>query len=238
MTPLLCVAGGRGVGKTTVALALAALLRQRLDRVVAWKPVDVNGYGHQIADGDSDGERLRWATQMPEHISLLNPYLLNEDLPPVLAAQRDGVKVEEQLLHQRLQLLRQRAEVVLMESLPELLSRWTMEHSGLELLQQWQPTVLWVSAIGREGLEQTLQGVTLLQQAGISVQVLLNNADNQYNADLLQYQWLTLEEQLQLRVQGLLPHEADPEARTADWLASNLEASFLDPLLPPSEPLT
>ena len=233
MTPLLCVAGARGVGKTSVAVALVSLLQQHLGRVIAWKPLDVNGIGYQIQDSDSDGERLHRATNMSEHINLLNPYLLNEDLPPLLAAQRDGVKVDEKVLSQRLELLRRRSDAVLMESLAELLSLWTAKHSGLELLQQWQAKILWVSGIGRESLEQTLQAVTLLQQAGISCQLLLNNTTNELNADLLQYQWMILEERLDLRVLGLLPYRTEENRRNAKWLSDNLETTFLDQLLPP-----
>jgi dethiobiotin synthase len=233
MTPLLCVAGARGVGKTSVAVALVSLLQQHLGRVIAWKPLDVNGIGYQIQDSDSDGERLHRATNMSEHINLLNPYLFNEDLPPLLAAQRDGVRVDEKVLSQRLELLRRRSDVVLMESLAELLGFWTAKHSGLELLQQWQARILWVSGIGRESLEQTLQAVTLLQQAGISCQLLLNNTTNELNADLLQYQWMMLEERLDLRVLGLLPYRTEENRRNAKWLSDNLETTFLDQLLPP-----
>lgn len=234
MTPLLCIAGARGVGKTSVAVALVSLLQQHLGRVIAWKPLDVNSIGYQIQDSDSDGERLHRATNMSEHINLLNPYLFNEDLPPLLAAQRDGVKVNEKVLSQRLELLRRRSDIVLMESLAELLGSWTAKHSGLELLQQWQATVLWVSGIGRESLEQTLQAVTILQQAEISCQLLLNNTNNELNSDLLQYQWMTLEERLDLRVLGLLPYRIEENRRSATWLSDNLETTaFLDQLLPP-----
>jgi dethiobiotin synthetase len=202
--------------------------------VIAWKPLDVNGIGYQIQDSDSDGERLHRATNMSEHINLLNPYLFNEDLPPLLAAQRDGVKVNEKVLSQRLELLRRRSDIVLMESLAELLGSWTAKHSGLELLQQWQATVLWVSGIGRESLEQTLQAVTILQQAEISCQLLLNNTNNVLNSDLLQYQWMTLEERLDLRVLGLLPYRIEENRRSATWLSDNLETTaFLHQLLPP-----
>ena len=89
----------QGVGKTSW-LWPWSLLQQHLGRVTAWKPLDVNGIGYQIQDSDSDGERLHRATNMSEHINLLNPYLFNEDLPPLLAAQRDGVKVDENVLSQ------------------------------------------------------------------------------------------------------------------------------------------
>ena len=217
-----------------MAVALVSLLQQHLGRVIAWKPLDVNGIGYQIQDSDSDGERLHRATNMSEHINLLNPYLFNEDLPPLLAAQRDGVKVNEKVLSQRLELLRRRSDIVLIESLAELLGSWTAKHSGLELLQQWQATVLWVSGIGRESLEQTLQAVTILQQAEVSCQLLLNNTNNVLNSDLLQYQWMPLEERLDLRVLGLLPYRIEENRRSATWLSDNLETTaFLDQLLPP-----
>ena len=143
------------------------------------------------------------------------------------------MKVDEKVLSQRLELLRRRSDLVLMESLAELLGLWTTKHSGLELLQQWQARVLWVSGIGRESLEQTLQTVTLLQQVGISCQLLLNNTTNELNTDLLQYQWMMLEERLDLRVLGLLPYMIEENRRNAMWLSDNLETTFLDQLLPP-----
>jgi dethiobiotin synthetase len=210
---------------------LIALLQERFPQVAAWVPVDVNDMGYQRDDLDSDAERLRVATGMTEHISLANPYLLNEDLPPELAARRDGIAIDSTLLHGRLQLLRQRADIVLMECLPEVHLRWNSAQTGLDFLREWQPNVLWVAQIGRDALEPTLLSVRSLQQAGLSVTVLLNNLHNQRSADLLHYQWLTLEEQLEVRVLGLLPYQPLAEERQAAWLRDHLEAHFLDALV-------
>ena len=63
--------------------------------------------------------------------------------------------------------------------------------------------------------------------------MLLNNTTNELNTDLLQHQWMMLEERLDLRVLGLLPYKIDENRRNATWLSDNLETAFLDQLLPP-----
>ena len=68
----------------------------------------------------------------------------------------------------------------------------------------------------------------------MSCQLLLNNTTNELNADLLQYQWMMLEERLDLRVLGLLPYRIEENRRNTTWLSDNLETTFLDQLLPPT----
>ena len=68
----------------------------------------------------------------------------------------------------------------------------------------------------------------------MSCQLLLNNTANELNADLLQYQWMMLEERLDLRLLGLLPYRIEKNRRNAMWLSDNLETTFLDQLLPPT----
>ncbi|HCP34536.1 MAG TPA: dethiobiotin synthase, partial [Deltaproteobacteria bacterium] len=59
---------------------------------------------------------------MPEHISLINPYLFNETLPSQLAAERDGIRLDLKLIEKRLDELNKRYSRVLIEGPSGLLT--------------------------------------------------------------------------------------------------------------------
>ncbi|MDP7629784.1 MAG: AAA family ATPase, partial [SAR324 cluster bacterium] len=102
MTRQIAVGGPqRGCGKTLLTLGLLRLLRKRGKNAAAWKPVDTGWIQYNAEDLPSDAERFQACAELPEHISLLNPYLFNSTLPPQLAAQRDGIRIVEKMLEER-----------------------------------------------------------------------------------------------------------------------------------------
>jgi dethiobiotin synthetase len=85
-----------GVGKTTVASAIAAALRRRQRDVGVSKPVET---GCQVgSDGrriPADAEQLRWAAgREDEDIDLICPFRLRDPLAPSVAARREGMRLE------------------------------------------------------------------------------------------------------------------------------------------------
>ena len=78
-----------GIGKTVVACALAARARQLGLRVAAMKPVE-SGIDERIVTDDgplSDAERLQMAAGEDDPLPLIRPYVLEEPLAPMVAAQ-------------------------------------------------------------------------------------------------------------------------------------------------------
>ena len=206
MSPPIYVGGSsQGVGKTFVALGLLYLLRQHY-KTAAWKPIDVGQLKYHAADILTDGQRLHHAAQMADHPNLVNPFLLNEELPPVLAARRDGVTLHPATLHQYFKMLSTRYERVVIEGGRGLFMPLTETEREIDLLANWKPEVLWVTQIGERDLADTLLQIHALKQAQIAITgIILSNGNNIKNAELIHYQWLTLEEELSVTVIALLP---------------------------------
>ncbi len=234
MSRSFCLMGpGSGCGKTWVLLGLLRWFQQQQRSAGAFKPLDVGAVAAQAADQPTDGERFQ-ALGLPEHISLLNPFLFQESFPVALAARRDGIRLDLQVVQQRWQLLGTRYERLLVEGPRSLRTPLTETHSWLTLLQEQQPLVLWVMPFGEPELELSLLQIEALQAAGLSVRIVLNNRDFLRDGWQLQHYWLTLEEALGQEVQGLLPHLASgqehPDA-IAEALEEHLSAELKEELL-------
>lgn len=221
----------KGVGKTFVALGLLHLLAQNY-KTGAWKPVDVGQVDYNAGDRLTDGERLQQVSGMQEHINFINPFMLNEDLPPVLAARRDGVHVKSSLLDQYFEILCQRFEYLVIEGGRSLHTPFTETETELECLSKWQPKILWVTNLGERELSETLLQIHTLKEAQLQiVGIILSNRENLKHGGATHYQWLTLEEQLSVRVLALLPYlETGLEEVSAigNLLSQHFDADYRD----------
>ncbi len=228
MKRLIAVCGARGSGKTMISLGLIQYLKNNKIKVGAWKPVDIGHLEYNSLDIPTDGQRLKQATNMTEHISSINPYLFNQILPPVLAARQDGVKIDLKTIDLRLRALQKQYHFMVMESLPGMMTPFFEDKSWIEQLKTWNVEIIWVSGIGPENLENTLSQVKNIQAKDIPVHIILNNFANSKNAELLYYQWITLEEQLSQTVLGLLPFlssGSEDLSAMADWFENNIDVN-------------
>jgi dethiobiotin synthetase len=169
---------------------------------------------------------------MPEHISLINPYLLNETLPIQLAAERDGIRLDLKLIEKRLDELSKRYPQVLIEGPSGLLTPITDSSSWLEIIKMWHPQLIWVSGIGVSDLETSLLALRILQESGLSVKIILNSFSANQNREMIQYQWLTLEEQLKASVLGFVPYFKN---ELLDQMSLALESMMEEPWPNPEE---
>ncbi len=85
-----------GVGKTTVASAIAAALRRRGCNVGVIKPVETGCSADTTgALIPADAIRLRWAAEREsESLDTICPYRLRAPLAPAVAAAREGITLE------------------------------------------------------------------------------------------------------------------------------------------------
>ena len=221
----------KGVGKTFVALGFLHLLAQN-HPTGAWKPIEVGQMVRHATNTATDGERLRQAARLQEHINWVNPFLLNEDLPPVLAARRDGIRLKTAVLDQYFEQLCQRFDYLVIEGGRSLGAPLTETHTEIECLTRWKSQVIWVTNIGERELAETLLQIRALQAAQVEVAgIVLSNRNHLKHADLIHYQWLTLEEQLSVRVLALLPYlETGLEDVPAigNLLMENFDEGYLD----------
>ena len=224
----------KGVGKTFVALGLLHLLSQNY-KTAAWKAVDVGQMDYNAADAPGDGVRLHQASSMSEHPNWVNPFLLNEDLPPVLASRRDGIVLKTKVLQGYFKKLYRHFERIVIEGGRGLLTPLTETELEIELLQNWASRVVWVTNIGERELAETLLQLHTLQQAKVDIAgIVLSNRFNCKHTDLIHYQWLTLEEKSSVRVLALLPFLASglkSPAGIGELISEHFDRDALDCLV-------
>ncbi|MBF0349772.1 MAG: dethiobiotin synthase [SAR324 cluster bacterium] len=234
MTQLIYIGGShRTVGKTFIARGIITALRDKTI-VGAWKPVDTGHIIYNANDVSTDAELLYHASRMTEHQNLVNPYMLNENYPPVLAAQRDGVEIKMDVLENYRKMLQERYPILITEGLSGLCLPITKTHTELDVIRQWATSILWITDIGESSLAETLAQLKIMKHEELPVKgIILNNWNNCDHADLLHYQWLTLEQQTSLRVWGMIPRMTEPaqDENIANWIQSYLEKGILNTLI-------
>lgn len=111
-----------GVGKTTVASAIAAALQRRGRHVGVIKPVETGC--EEAADGSlvaADALQLRWAAGRDDPLDLVCPYRLRAPLAPEVAARRAGLHLEFAAVVDSVRALSARCELALVEGAGGLL---------------------------------------------------------------------------------------------------------------------
>jgi dethiobiotin synthetase len=104
-----------GVGKTLVAVTLAAYLRDIGYRVGVMKPAET---GCQEIDGQlfpEDAIRLKEASGCDEPLEKICPYRFAEPLAPSIAAERAGVKIDVDHLLELYEEIRAKHDITLVE---------------------------------------------------------------------------------------------------------------------------
>ncbi|MFN8641732.1 MAG: dethiobiotin synthase [Candidatus Binatia bacterium] len=111
-----------GIGKTTVASALAAALRRRGIDVGVMKPAET-GCALDAQGGlrPADAERLRWFAGRSDPLDTVCPIRLRDPLAPALAARREGMVVDLERIVALVERFRATCELGLVEGAGGLL---------------------------------------------------------------------------------------------------------------------
>ncbi len=102
-----------GVGKTTVAAALAFFLQNRGYDVGVMKPVETGVENPERLGADAD--ILKWAAGSSDPADLVSPYRLRAPLAPSLAAEKENIRIDFSGLVETAKLLASRHDLLLVE---------------------------------------------------------------------------------------------------------------------------
>lgn len=119
---LLVTGTDTGIGKTTLASAIAAAIRRRGRDVGVIKPVETGC--QPDLDGvlvPADALQLRWAAERDDPLDRVCPYRLRAALAPSVAARREGVKLDLAELADRVRTTIAGCELALVEGAGGLL---------------------------------------------------------------------------------------------------------------------
>jgi dethiobiotin synthetase len=132
---------GTGVGKTHIACALVAGLRDRGMDVVGWKPVESGVGGHPGAPGEDEAllQRANGGIAVPPTVRLREP------LSPHLAARREGIAIESAALHATLENLDRRHAIVVVELAGGLFSPFDDHLDNAEWIGDLEPRTIVVA---------------------------------------------------------------------------------------------
>lgn len=111
-----------GIGKTTVASALAAALRRRGIDVGVMKPAETGcAPGTDGTLYAADAARLRWFAGQSTPLDIVCPFRLRDPLAPAVAARREGVALDLEDIAARVDCFAATCEVGLVEGAGGLL---------------------------------------------------------------------------------------------------------------------
>ena len=158
-----------GVGKTVVAAGLALALKAKGIDVGVMKPVET---GCQLQNGQllaEDALFLQKISGVGDDLSAINPYRLKDPLAPAIAAERDGVKIDLDVIRHVYLGLASRHEVVIVEGAGGLLVPLTERYFMADLARQLELPLLLVSRASLGTINHTLLSLHYARQRTLSV---------------------------------------------------------------------
>ncbi len=161
-----------GVGKTVISVALVAMLRARGYRVGAMKPMET---GVRRGDPGSDAAALSAAAGGTDPDEQVSPYLFVEPLAPWVAARREGVRVDLDVLDRAFHVLQEGRDVILVEGAGGLLVPITRQERFDTLFRRWELGLIVVAADRLGVINHTLLTVQAARAEGLSVRGIVLN---------------------------------------------------------------
>jgi len=156
-----------GVGKTLVACAIAAALRESGHRVGVMKPIE--------SGGSDDGERLRAAAGARHPIQLVRPVAYEEPAAPLVAGRRAQQRVDTDLLDRALAAVERDSDALVVEGAGGLLVPLTETESFATLFARWRLELVIVAANRLGVLNHTLLTVESARAHGLTVRAVVLN---------------------------------------------------------------
>ena len=226
-----------GIGKTVVTCALAARARQLGLRVSAMKPIESGIVDRPVSDHGlaSDADRLRAACGSTLPLAVVRPYVLEEPLAPMVAAERASVAIDFTVLDAALAQVEQDAEVVLVEGAGGLLVPITGTVSYLDLFARWRLPLLLVAGNKLGVLNHVLLTVRAAEAAGVPVRAIVLTSLSERDATVAEAtNFDALVTLLPQHTVLRFPWVDRPD--DLDALAAAADGGGLDVLLSPSSP--
>lgn len=198
------------VGKTLIAAALLRAAAAQGLRALGMKPV--------AAGGSEDVDALIAASNVAAPRDCINPYLLTEPLSPHLAARRDGVAIDIELIARRFGELQGRADFLVVEGAGGFRVPLSDAHDGADLAARLGLPVILVVRLRLGCLNHALLTAEAIRARGLR---LAGWVANQVDAQMacVEENVGTLRARLAAPLLGVVPHQENPDpARIAALL--------------------
>lgn len=209
-TPI-AVAGLRNAGKTTIICALLKLLGEKGKKGAALKPFDTGIIRRNALEQLSDGEIFCQNMEGQPMETLVSPYIAHEDYPIEMSFRRDGIRVNWGTIKERIRILEELYDQVLIETPDSLFAPITEEKMTHDWLVELNARILWILHPKETSFLHNFAELKQLQSTGLNFSVILNNASQITNQDFLFYAWEKTESFLGRQAEGMVPFVSDKE---------------------------
>ena len=162
-----------GVGKTLIAAALVAHLRQRGIDIGVMKPIETGVL--RPTKAQSDGIRLRRAAGSHDSMAEVCPYVFRLPVAPLSAARAERKTIRVPTILQAFRALRQKHDLVVVEGVGGVHVPITGIVDGLDLMECMGLPVIVVGQSGLGGVNHALLTLAALRQRKIPVIALVLN---------------------------------------------------------------
>ncbi len=158
-----------GVGKTVISAALVRLLKGVGLSVCAMKPIESGCMRKGDVLVPADGALLRTMAGMEEDISVVTPYALEAPLAPMVAAEREGVRIEPERIKKIFDGLAKRYDAAIVEGVGGLLVPIRRDFYVLDLAGELGLPLVVVARPGLGTINHTLLTVRCALDSGVQV---------------------------------------------------------------------
>ena len=202
------------VGKTFCATGLLAAFKQRGDSTIAMKPV-ASGC-QETTDGLRNEDALLLMQEMTANATYeeVNPYAFVPPMAPHLAAERDGLTINSQLLVEQAKKLSQRADLIIIEGAGGWLAPLNEKQSFADLALQLDIPVILVVGIRLGCLNHALLSYENIRSRGVVVAGWIANTGLEESANCLDIEnnINSLKKRIGSPLLGVVPQIAAKEA--------------------------
>jgi dethiobiotin synthetase len=181
-----------GVGKTVIAGAIAAYLREQGKDVGVMKPAETgcrkmtSTQAKKYAGGSAkcvgselypvDAAFLKEASGSADPLDLICPYRFAEPLAPAVAAKRAGVKIKTALIRENLKVIAARHDFVIVEGAGGLMVPLYGKYLYLDLAAELDMRLVIVGRAGLGTINHTLLTLHAARSRGLKISgIILNN---------------------------------------------------------------
>lgn len=202
-----------GVGKTLVAAALAAHLKDRGRRVGVMKPIETGVV--RARQNHSDAARLRAVVESEDAIGAICPYQFPLPLSPLAAAQAERTTIDPAAIRQVYRLLARDHEIMIVEGIGGAHVPIGKKTDMMDLIKRLRLPVVVVGRSGLGGINHALLTVEALRKRQLTVAALVLNATRPVRSQEARLQEKTTVEFLRRRagvpVIGPLPYRSEAQ---------------------------
>lgn len=206
-----------GVGKTVVAALLAWTLARRRIAFDYIKPVETGIGDRQALETLSDAARVKAAGRLHAPLEEIVPFTFAEPLAPLLAARRQGVALDRELLLEAVRNRLSPARPALVEGAGGLLAPLCPDYLVLDLIRDLGLPVLVVSRTGLGAVNHSLLTLRQLEREKVPVVGLVAN-HCRLEPEIAEREFVSqLRDFTDVEILGELPFLQTSPAADADW---------------------